>query len=63
MRRDQRINGGQWVALGDFDLAPSSSHRVELSDDAQAYVLADAVRFERLGDSRLVQADAVNPRI
>lgn len=56
---DQTRNGGRWMALGDFDLTPASSHRVVLSDDAAGNVVGDAVKFVKIGDSRIVQADAV----
>ena len=56
---DQQRDGGRWIALGDYDLAPSSSHRVELKDDGNGYVIADAVRFVRLADTKFVAADAV----
>lgn len=52
-------DGGKWMSLGEFTLEPSSGHKVVLTQDAAANVQADAVRFERIGDARLVQADAV----
>ena len=41
---DQRVNGGEWVSLGvySFEAGPAS---VALSDDADGYVIADAIRF------------------
>ncbi|MCH7958182.1 MAG: RHS domain-containing protein, partial [Proteobacteria bacterium] len=56
---DQRYDGGRWNLLGEFTLQPGQNHRVVVSDDAQAWVFADAVRFQRVGSARLVQADAV----
>ena len=57
---NQQRDGGRWIALGDFDMAPSQSHRVEIRDDSSTGAsVADAVRFVRIADARLVQADAV----
>jgi RHS repeat-associated protein len=42
---NQQANGGQWVSLGTFNLAPSQNHRVELSGSATGTVIADAVRI------------------
>ena len=56
---DQRYDGGRWNLLGEFTLTPGQNHRVVVSDDAQAWVFADAVRFQRVGSARIVQADAV----
>ncbi len=43
---DQTINGDQWVSLGTYDFADNDEENVTLSDDADAYVIADAVKFE-----------------
>ena len=57
---NQTINGGRWMVLGDYDLTPASSHRVEIRDDGvDGASVADAVRFVRLAETRTVQADAV----
>ncbi|MEV4315875.1 hypothetical protein [Actinocrispum sp. NPDC049592] len=40
---DQRDHGGQWVSLGDFWLTQDTT--VTLSDAANGYVVADAVRL------------------
>ena len=42
VRVDQTAGGG-WVLLGTFAFAPGANHRIELSDDANNRVLADAV--------------------
>ncbi|MDH3473769.1 MAG: DUF6531 domain-containing protein [Rhodospirillales bacterium] len=47
LRVNQEINDGQWVLLGSFDFVPGAGHKVVLSDDANEYVIADAVRFLR----------------
>ncbi len=59
VRMDQRYDGGRWNLLGEFTLQTGQNHRVVVSDDAQAWVIADSVRFVRVGSARLVQADAV----
>ena len=57
---DQRVNGGRWNLLGDFDMAAASGHKVVVDDTgADNTVSADAVRFVRIGDARRVVADAV----
>ena len=40
----QQQNGGQWQLLGRFDLAPGHG-AVTLTDDADGYVIADAIRL------------------
>ena len=41
---NQQQNGGQWNLLGRFDLVPGQS-AVTLTDEADGYVIADAVRL------------------
>jgi len=44
---NQRITGGQWVTLGEFEFAATANDRVELRNNHAAngnYVIADAVR-------------------
>lgn len=53
---DQRLNGGDWVKLGTY-LMSSLQGRVELSDAANGYVVADAVRFVPV-DTRSLSADS-----
>lgn len=43
---DQRISGGTWQLLGSYDLG--EAFKVELSDDADGYVIADAIKIEPL---------------
>jgi RHS repeat-associated protein len=43
--RNQQVNGGQWVSLGTFNLAPGQDHRVELKYTGTGGVIADAVRI------------------
>jgi RHS repeat-associated protein len=60
VRVNQKVNGGIWIELGSFDLAPGQNHRVVLSDDANSSnVAADAVRFVLEANARAVVADAV----
>jgi hypothetical protein len=42
---DQRTRGSQWVSLGYFPFAAGSTPTVELSNNADGYVIADAVRL------------------
>ena len=46
---DQRYNKKQWNLLGAFEIDPDSAsgHKVVLNDDADSYVVADALRFVR----------------
>jgi RHS repeat-associated protein len=59
LRVNQEQNGGEWVPLGSFDLAPGQNHRVVLSDDANEYVIGDAVKFVLETNARAVVADAI----
>ncbi len=72
--KDQRASGGQWISLGQFNLAPG--HWVMLTDEGgTGYVVADAVKFvwvdtmrhglffihpDHLGTPRLVTDEANN---
>jgi RHS repeat-associated protein len=42
---NQQANGGVWNLLGTFNLAPGTSHKVSLTDQANGYVVADAIRL------------------
>ncbi|MGV3627451.1 MAG: RHS repeat-associated core domain-containing protein [Betaproteobacteria bacterium] len=42
---DQEQNNGAWVLLGTFSMAPGSGHRVSLTDQANGYVIADAIQL------------------
>ncbi|WP_158839568.1 golvesin C-terminal-like domain-containing protein [Saccharothrix deserti] len=42
---DQRSGGGRWVRLGEFGFSGGGGGTVELSDAADGYVVADAVRI------------------
>lgn len=44
---NQRQNGGEWVQLGIYRMS-NLTGRVTLSDDADGYVVADAVRFRSI---------------
>ncbi|MFC4075642.1 DNRLRE domain-containing protein [Salinithrix halophila] len=45
---NQQKNGGKWVTLGSWDFDAGSSHKIVLDDDANGYVIADAVRFVKV---------------
>jgi RHS repeat-associated protein len=42
---NQQANGGAWNLLGTFQLNPGSTHKVALTDLANGYVIADAIRL------------------
>ena len=42
---NQKNNGGQWNLLGTFDFTPGQGHMVRLTDQANGYVVADAIKF------------------
>ncbi|MFV1951056.1 MAG: S8 family serine peptidase [Nitrospinota bacterium] len=42
---DQSVNGGQWVSLGVYEFADDDTENIILSDEANSWVVADAVRF------------------
>ncbi|MBD8528170.1 hypothetical protein IFO71_20670 [Pseudoxanthomonas sp. CAU 1598] len=44
IRVDQKVGGGRWVLLGTYRLDAQS--RIVLADDANGYVIADAIRVE-----------------
>jgi len=44
---DQSRRAGEWVSLGSFTFAEGNTHRVTLSDAANATVVADAVKLVR----------------
>jgi hypothetical protein len=43
---NQQINGSKWNYLGTYPFAIGTSGSVVISDDANGYVMADAVKFE-----------------
>jgi RHS repeat-associated protein len=43
---NQQQNGATWNLLGTFRLVPGAGHRVSLSDQANGFVIADALRFD-----------------
>lgn len=45
---DQRESGGEWVKLGTYRMSALTG-RVTVSDDADGYVIADAVLFREVG--------------
>ncbi|MBI5182743.1 MAG: hypothetical protein HY999_00040, partial [Nitrospinae bacterium] len=42
---DRSVNGGQWVSLGIFNFIDDGTERVTLLDNANSWVVADAVKF------------------
>jgi hypothetical protein len=49
VRVNQQANGGRWVSLGKYSFTAGSKAVVQLSDDANGYVVADAVRITAQG--------------
>ena len=47
---DPRVNGSQWNGLGIYDLATADAW-VQLTDAANGYLIADALRLTYLGPS------------
>lgn len=45
IRVNQEQNGGRWVLLGEFDFPSGTDGHVILTNDADGYVVADAVAF------------------
>ena len=43
---DQRANGGQWNLLGTWAFNAATGYSVTLTDDANNYVIADAIKLE-----------------
>ncbi len=46
---DQSINGGKWVSIGTYNFADDGTEYTSLSDDADSWVVADAVKFSFRG--------------
>jgi hypothetical protein len=46
-RVDQRTEGSRWVVLGSFTFVAGDTGTIELTDNADGYVVADAVRLLR----------------
>jgi RHS repeat-associated protein len=44
----QKANGGTWNLLGTFNLSPGSAHKVALTDQANGFVIADAIRLVQI---------------
>jgi len=42
---NQQANGGAWNLLGTYTLNPGTAHKVFLTDQANGYVIADAIRL------------------
>ena len=42
---NQQANGGLWNLLGTFTLNPGTTHNISLTDQANGYVIADAIRL------------------
>ena len=42
---NQQLNGGAWNLLGTFSLQPGTAHKISLTDQANGFVIADAIRL------------------
>jgi len=60
---NQKQNQGAWNLLGTYDLDPTAGHKVVLAGNAAAglNLVADAIRYVRIGDSLSVQAASRPP--
>ena len=47
LRGTPDVRGGEWASLGVFTFAAGLDSTIELTDNADGYVVADAVRFLR----------------
>jgi RHS repeat-associated protein len=56
---NQKVSGAFWYPLGVFDLAPGAGTLVELDNNANGKVIADAIRLVPDATQRRVVADAV----
>ena len=56
MTVNQQVNGGQWNLLGSFAFTAGAGQRIELTDQANGYVIADAVKLvpEGAGPNRAI---------
>ncbi len=45
---NQRTNGSRWVSLGTYRFSPGYPYQVILSDDADGYVIADAIKVQKV---------------
>lgn len=50
--------GGVWYSLGTYDFAAGTAGSVVISDDADGYVVADAVRFLEVGSASSTMGSA-----
>jgi len=46
---NQKLNNGTWILLGTFTMDPGQGHNVSLTDDANGFVIADAVKVVPAG--------------
>ena len=60
---DQRTNGGMWNLLGTWNLAAGTSGYVKITNNADNYVIADAMKFEPVGkpDTNTWRNRNINP--
>ncbi|MEQ8820458.1 MAG: alpha/beta fold hydrolase [Sumerlaeia bacterium] len=60
---NQTGDGGNWVSIGDFRFVAGAEGYVELANNASAgtVLIADAVRFARIGDAIIYTSDDADP--
>ncbi|MFC4077135.1 golvesin C-terminal-like domain-containing protein [Salinithrix halophila] len=51
---NQRSGGGNWVELGVYPFEQGKAAQVKLTDDANGYVIADAVQFEKVDGMKVI---------
>ncbi|MBK8065228.1 MAG: hypothetical protein IPK29_15170 [Betaproteobacteria bacterium] len=58
---NQQQEGGVWNLLGTYTLAPGTGHRVTLTDEANGYVVADAIRLVAVNLTPAKQVYYIHP--
>jgi alpha-L-rhamnosidase len=53
---NQELNGGQWNLLGTYNFAAGTAGYVKLANNANEYVVADAVKFELISSATATPA-------
>lgn len=49
VRKDQRVNGGEWISIGVYDIASAGDAAVRFSSQSGGAIYVDAVRLRELG--------------
>ncbi|GCL64403.1 Ig-like domain-containing protein [Pseudaquabacterium pictum] len=49
VRKDQRVNGGEWISIGVYDIASAGDAAVRFNSQSGGAIYVDAVRLRELG--------------